>query len=175
MKYFNIKNSLFVALLASVALVSCKKDDYAPLGESYAITAESVVGSWKLTSVIEVDESAVYLGYPAAVQSEDITSAYDFTSYEMSFTANEDKVSGGYTITNPNNAPIFMPGSGSWKFYDPNGPRQVKMVATGSQDTVIVNFPSAYQKTANKVAFSFSRKGSDGKAYLTYKYIFTRK
>lgn len=164
-----------MALLASAALVGCKKDDYAPVGESYAITSESVMGSWKLSAVTEIDESAVYLGYPAAVQSEDITSAYAFDTYEISFTTNEDKVSGGYTVSNSSNAPIFIPSSGSWKFYDPNGPRQIKMVATGSQDTVLVDFPSAYLKSQNKLALSFSRKGSDGKAYLTYKYAFTRK
>lgn len=175
MRHFNIKNGLFVALLASATLAGCKKDDYAPVGESYAITSESLVGSWKLTSVTEIDEAAVYLGYPTAVQSEDITDAYPFDTYEIAFAANEDKVSGSYTVANTNDAPVFLSGSGNWKFYDPNGPRQLKMVATGSQDTVFVDFPSAYLKSQNKLALSFSRKGTDGKAYLTYKYIFSRK
>lgn len=175
MRHFNIKNSLFVALLASAALVGCKKDDYAPVGESYAITSESVTGSWKLSSVTEIDEAAVYLGYPAAVQSEDITSAYAFDTYELSFTANEDQKSGSFTSANTSSAPVMLPTAGNWKFYDPNGPRQIKMVATGSQDTLLIDFPSAYLKSQNKLALSFSRKGSDGKAYLTYKYIFTRK
>lgn len=161
----------------SATLMGCDRDNFGSIGEALTLTSESLDGSWKLDKVIQVDEGAVAKGFAPAVQSEDITSAYDFKSYEISFTADEGKISGGFTVVNATDIPVMLPASGNWKFDDRVGTRKIKMVKAGglAADTVLVEFGSAYRKSDGRLSLNYSRRDDDGKPFLTYRYSFVRK
>ncbi|GAA3929848.1 DUF5004 domain-containing protein [Hymenobacter algoricola] len=167
-------NQKLFPLLGVVALLgaaSCQpKEDFAEIGEPFA-TAESTIGDFTLTQVVQVDNDAVNNNYPAEVQRMDLTADYPYNQVVFSFQANGTEPT-NFVVTNPGNAPVFL-GSGTWKFDDSKGPRKIIISqANGRKDTL--QYGQSYRPSDNKLGLKLLRR-TGNKTLVTYELNFVRK
>jgi Domain of unknown function (DUF5004) len=165
------KLPFLAVILIITAITSCRKDDF-PEGTTGAYSApESVQGIWTLQSVTQVDESAKSSNFPLEVQSLDLKTVYNFEGFKAEFKNLDSEGKADFTITNPGNAPIFMPASGKWSFKTDEGPIQLQLA--GADSTYYGEIKPAYRASENKLAITMSRK-VNGAAQVSYVYYFTR-
>ncbi len=166
--------SLKITFLAScfvilTGLVSCEKPEYGTAGEVISLE-ENIKGTWKITSVAQIDNNAVDKGFPVAVQKVDLTTKFTYSTVVFAF---QGETTGAYTITNAGNAPLFFPTTGTWALDGTqNGPVRVKL--TSGTQTAFLDFAKAYRASDNKLSLKFTRKDSNGKIYLSYEFNFNR-
>jgi hypothetical protein len=166
-----IKQSLLAVLFVAVLAFGCKKDDF-PSGTTGAYYApESIQGNWTLQSITQVDEGARSLGFPSEIQSLDLKTVYNYDGFKAQFDNLGADSIGNFTITNPNNAPAYMPTSGKWSFRTESGP--VTLLLAGSDTTYNIDLKPAYRPADNKLSLYVSRK-VEGVPVVSYVYSFTR-
>jgi hypothetical protein len=174
--------SSFLLLLAMIALVSaCRpKDDFpeGTTGEYYA--KESIAGSWRLSSVKQIDNSQPS-NFPDsifALKSLDLASIYPGYS---KVTANFESNANGdgtynYTVLNPDTVQMYLPQTGQWKINAESTGASLKLKGpylSDSDSTFSVSLTPAYRVNENKLSLTVSRK-VEGKAVLSYQYNFVR-
>ena len=168
MKHLKIR-ILTSCLLALLLLNACEKIQYGEIGETISLQ-ENIKGTWKVSNVSQIDNSAVYKGFPVAVQKLDLTTRFSYASVVFAF---QGENTGNYTITNTGNAPLFFPLTGNWSLdATQNGPLRVKL--TSGTQTAFLEFEKAFRASDNKLSLKFTRKDSAGKVYLTYEFNFNR-
>lgn len=147
--------------------------DYNSAGEAISLQ-KNLIGNWKLDSIVQVDQSAVDKGFPLYVQRLNITSLLPFSNITAVFTDGGTGNTGTYTFTNPGNAPLFFPASGTWTFVDNGGPVRVKLNNASRADTI--DFARAYRSTDNKLALRYNRSFYTGtkKVFLYYDFNFSK-
>jgi Domain of unknown function (DUF5004) len=157
---------LFYGLVLAVGLYGCSpKTDFAPLGESTSVTDQNLIGTWKLSKVMQIDPIAKGDGKPNEkfVQFYDLAVAYpDFTKCQVSFTGSS------YTVTNPSNVPLFLGAGGSWKFVDNPAGRRLDMAGT------MVDFGEFYRLSENKLTLVYRRMSAKGDVLVHYFYYFSK-
>ena len=95
MKKLNKYKSLALTLvITAIALQGCI-DEAPDIGEPFD-RVNSLSGTWQLTSVVQNDEIAISRGFPAFVQSVDLTERIGFTDYELTLSINEEGKQGNF-------------------------------------------------------------------------------
>ena len=163
----------FTLIFSSVLIISCKKIDYAPIGDSITLE-KNLIGNWKLDSIIEVDQNAVDKGFPENVQKLNITGLFAYNTVSVQFTDGGTGNTGTYAFTNPGNAPLFVATSGNWAFVENGGPVRVKVSSGTRSDTL--DFAKAYRATDNKLALRYNRAFYTGtkKVFVYYDFNFSK-
>ena len=163
----------FSLIFSSVLIISCKKVDYAPIGESITLE-KNLIGNFKLDSVIQVDQNAVDKGFPAYVQKLNITSLFPYNTLSVVFTDGGTGNTGTYAFTNPGNAPIFVAPSGNWTIIENGGPVRVKLSNGTRSDTL--DFAKAFSSAEKKLALRYNRAFYTGtkKVFLYYDFNFSK-
>lgn len=163
----------FSLIILSVLIISCKKIDYAPVGDSITLE-KNLIGNWKVDSVIQVDQNAVDKGFPSNVQRLNITSLFTYNTVSVVFTDGGTGKAGTYAFTNPGGAPLFVAPSGNWAFIDNGGALRVKVSNGTRADTL--DFARAYRATDNKLALRYNRAFYTGtkKVFLYYDFNFSK-
>jgi len=164
--------TILVCMLFAVVVSACKKDDFpsGTTGDYY--DPASIEGTWSLLSVTQIDEIAKSAGFPAEAQSLDLKTAYNFDGLKAEFKALGSDSTADFTITNPSNAPIFMPAAGKWGLKTYSGPVQLKLA--GTDTTYYADIKPAYRASDNKLTLYISRKDVTGTPLVSYIYTFTR-
>ncbi len=164
--------SVVLFFCATIIVSSCKKIEYAEIGESISLQ-KNLIGNWKLDSIIQVDQNAVDKAFPAFVQKLNITSLFPYNTVAASFTDN-GAGGGTFTFTNPGNAPLFVGNTGSYAFIDNGGPVRVKLTTGARLDTL--DFAKAFRASDNKLALRYNRAFYTGtkKLFVYYDFNFSR-
>jgi Domain of unknown function (DUF5004) len=171
-----MKKIITLSFATIVALIlfttSCKKIGYSDIGESISLE-KNLIGSWKLDSIIQVDQLAADKGFPAFVQRQNITALFPFSTVRASFVDGGTGKAGTYSFTNPGNAPLFFAPTGNWSYFDNGGPIRIKLAGTGRTDSM--DFAKAYRVTDNKLSVRINRRFySNNKVFVYYDFNFSR-
>ena len=164
--FINIALLVFGSLLATGCI-----EEYGGVGEPVDKVNE-LAGTWKLASVIQVDEDAVRKGFPAFVQTMDITEIFDYTDYTMNL-----EVSGGapssFTIDRGNSPAIIGITSGPWTLDNLQAPTQIIFA-----DSEALEFESYLELREGVLSLRFTRYQTNSKgeksAFLSYRYRFIK-
>jgi len=159
-------------LLASVAVVlmalACQPEEVEPIGDAFDRSTQ-ITGTWNLTTATMVDTDAVRKGFPASVQTVDITTivaGVDFTDF--SITINAD----GSFSTTKGSAPIEVPDNGTWAFDNAEFPSA--LVLTSGATSVSLNIASFANITSGQLTFGLTRSFDNGNNFLRYEYAMTQ-
>lgn len=163
----------FASLFAmAIFTTSCKKIKYSEIGESITLE-KNLIGSWKLDSIVEVDQLAVDKGFPAFVQKLNITALFPYANMTASFTDGGTGKAGSYVFTNPGNAPLFFAPSGNWNYFDNAGPVRIRLAGTNRTDSL--DFAKAFRVSDNKLSIRYNRRFyANNKIFLYYDFNFSR-
>lgn len=164
----------FILLVfAAVVISSCKKIEYAAIGESVSLE-KNLIGNWKLDSIVMVDQNAVDKGFPAFVQKQNITGLFSYNTVTAAFTDGGTGNAGTYIFTNTGSAPLFFAGSGNWAFIDNGGPLRIKLSSGTRADTL--DFARAHRMSDNKLDLRYNRAFYTGtkKVFVYYNFNFSK-
>jgi hypothetical protein len=171
---------LKVLLLAAlvVTFTACYPDDSeisnssgTPKGADPYLDINALVGTWKLETVTQVDESAVLQKQPDYMQRLVLSDLY---SYDVTLNLSRPDSTGKfapYTVTQNGEAPFYIPGgTGQWRL-NLNVTPSINMK---NADTAMAVFPApAFRASDNKLTLRIDRIVSGAKA-SSYVYAFTR-
>jgi|SRR5690606_5080301 len=107
-----MNNKLLIALLCltgAYAVVACKKMEDGPFVEPISLY-EKVKGSWQLTNLLQVDETAKIAG----IKPDEISllGQFDVASFHITLDTDADNQPTAYQVTGT--APELFPNSGFW-------------------------------------------------------------
>lgn len=161
--------SLVVIIALSLFATSCKKIDYAPIGENISLE-QNLLGKWKLDSVIQFDKIAVDKGFPGFVQRLNITPLFAYNTLGVEFKDGGTGKAGTYVFTNPGNAPTFAAPSGNWSLFEDRGAFRLTLADNKRADSL--DFAKAFRVSENKLALRFNRAffatGTQSQKVFTY-------
>jgi len=160
--------------LLIIGMQACEPKDFKSVGTPTTPIA-SLIGTWKLNKVTQVDENAKYLAFTynaINVQEQDITSAYPFNTFKITFNGN------GTTPTtfsvDPGSAPkIVKINSGNWTVDDPSYPAAFTLTnGTVTQTLMISAYPTA-ESPSFKIRTE-RRDATTNKLWASYNYEFVK-
>jgi hypothetical protein len=171
---------LQVLLLAAlvVTFTACYPDDSeiskstgTPKSVDPFLDINAFVGTWKLETVTQVDESAVLQKQPDYMQRLVLSDLY---SYDVTLNLSRPDSTGKfapYTVTQNGEAPFYIPGgTGQWRL-NLNGTPRINM---NNADTAMTIFPApAFRTSDNKLTLRVDRALGTTKI-SSYVYAFTR-
>ena len=161
-------------VLAGAWLTACRPESFKEVGTP-AAAVSSLVGTWKLSKVIQTDEDAKSKGFTYGqinIQQMDITNVFPYSDFKLTLNAN------GSTPTTftavPGNAPkIIKLTSGNWLLDDPAYPKVITMAnATDTARITLGSYPAG-EAPVLKVRQE-RRDASTGKLLISYSYEFTK-
>lgn len=159
--------------LAGTLFTSCEPEKFEPIGEPFN-KIDGIKGSWKITSVLQIDEVAVTK--ELAFTQLDITQFFDFSNYRITFNVDEANNPSTFEIVNPDNAPNFVVTSGKWTFDNVLYPSQVYLIKVNAEmlpiDTTRIELV-ATPRDYLPLKYKYSRK-SAGEKLISYSYTFER-
>lgn len=120
-------NALVPALLIIIA--ACKKDKLV-----FTEANKPLTGSWKIIKAVR--------------NGEDLTTAYDFTKFRISF------ADSSYTLTEP--VPFVVSKNGHWSFDDPQYPNELSFRQDGSNTSIKPTFRYPVVKGRRNLVLTFS-------------------
>jgi hypothetical protein len=164
---------LAVIGLVGFSLTSCEPEDYKPIGEPFD-KIEGMVGTWKITSVVQVDEEAI--AKDLSFTELNITNFFDFSNYRITFNVDEENKPSTFEVVNPDKAPNFITVTGRWAFDNENFPSYLYLIRLNAlQEPLDTNklFLNAPPRLHNPLKFKFTRYSGEEKI-LSYKYSFER-
>lgn len=161
-------------VLAGVWLTACRPEKFKEVGTPSAAVS-SLVGTWKLSKVIQTDEDAKSKGFTYGqinIQQMDLTNVFPYADFKLTLNANGSTPT-TFTAT-PGNAPkIIKLTSGNWLLDDPAYPKVITMAnATDTAKITLGSYPSG-EMPVLKVRLE-RRDASTGKLLISYSYEFTK-
>jgi hypothetical protein len=158
---------------AGIIFTSCEPEKFEPIGEPFS-KVDGIKGSWKITSIIQIDEVAV--AKELAFTQLDITQFFDFSNYRITFNVDEANNPSTFEITNPDNAPNFVLTSGKWTFDNVLYPSFVFLIKVDAEmlpiDTTRIELV-ATPRDYLPLKYKYTRK-SAGEKLISYSYSFQR-
>jgi len=176
-KHFNMKKQIQIItmlLLLIAGMQSCQPKDFKSVGSPTTPMA-SLIGSWKLNRVTQVDENAKYLAFTNSsinVQQQDITNVYPFNTFKI--TLNGNGTTPTTFVVDPGTAPVIVSiNSGNWTVNDPDYPTKITVTnGTVSQVLTIAAYPTAEDPTFKLV--KEKRDATSNKLLTSYNYEFVK-
>jgi hypothetical protein len=171
-----MRSKIFVLVtifLSGIIIYSCEPETYKPIGEPFN-KIEGIQGSWKITSVVQVDEVAI--SKDLSFTQIDITGFYDFSNYRITFNTNEEDNPSTFLVENPDNIPNFLNLTGKWAFDNSDYPSMVYLIKLDALEVPIdtTRLPlNSTPRKGNPLKFSFTRF-SGGEKIISYKYTFEK-
>lgn len=157
-------NKLTILLGLLVFLFGCEPDKIPDIGEPFN-RQEQLVGTWKLSSFIQIEEDAKSKGFPEFATKMDLTDVFEGHSYkDFSITLNAD----GTFTTELGTSYVEMLSDGSWKLDDVKFPTAILLTKGSETQTVLLG--SLADLVFNKVQLKSERKNDSGKTIITYEY-----
>ncbi len=172
MKKLNKYKSLALSLVITmVALQGCI-DEAPDIGEPFD-RLSNLAGTWELQKLTLNDEDAVRKGFPAFVQSVDITNLYPFT--DVSLTLNLDEEGNPSTFeVNTGGAPnYFGAESGSWSVDDLGAPAEINFAGGNTIELTTYLGLTEGALTVKFVRYE-TRSNGDRVSFLSYEYEFVK-
>ena len=158
-----MKNILII-LSMFLFITGCQPDDIPGVGEPFN-RKDQLVGTWKLKTLIQVEEDAKSKGFPEFATSLDITNIFAANPYtDFSLTLNADET----FSTELGESYVQMLSSGTWNFDNDKFPTAI--ILTSGEQTQTVLLGSLAELVYNKVQLKIEHKNESGKAVITYEY-----
>ncbi|TRX59542.1 DUF5004 domain-containing protein [Fulvivirga sp. M361] len=115
---------VYLMLALSVLLSGCI-DDSPEIGEPFNRTSE-IAGTWTLTKVMQNDEDAISKGFPAFVQSLEVTQLFPFEELVLSLGFDDQGNPSNFQV-NPGDAPNIVDAlEGTWTLDDMDAPSELQ-------------------------------------------------
>jgi hypothetical protein len=111
-----IRSGMLIMLIAAIA---CQpENDFPTLENPLALKTEVLQGSWTVNKVVQYDKEAIDNGFPADVQSLEITDLFNFSEFKITFNLQESGLPGTF-IVEAGSAPNFLRlTNGTWSLDD---------------------------------------------------------
>ena len=175
MKYHIIKKLGFTLLITGfLFLQACMPPKYPELEKTLTLRVAELGGTWKASKVTQYDQVAIDNAYPVSVQSMDITNAYTFSQYTITFNLDAQNRPTTYSVTT-GTAPNFLAlTAGNWSVDHPVFATKLEFFQ--QNNTLSGNF---VVKSINKdkIILRMQRKDADANSaptLLYYEYEFIR-
>ncbi len=170
MKKLNKYKSLALTLvITAIALQGCI-DEAPDIGEPFD-RVNSLSGTWQLISVVQNDEIAISRGFPAFVQSVDLTERIGFTDYELTLSINEEGNPTNYTENRGTSPAILAIPTGSWSVDEPSAPSTITFSGEGGITVLEIG---TYVGLLEGLLTLKLTKTQDGNPVLSYEYNFQK-
>lgn len=157
------------SLILAITFLSCEPVEYAKIGVPFS-KIESIEGTWVATQVIQVDETAVAQG--GLYQEMDLTNAYNFTSYAITFNLDTDTLPSTFSVET-GGAPSFIDSMGTWTFDDNDFPSEIWFTLPDSANYTSKMSLIAPPRDQNPLRIKFQRYSKE-KLIVSYQYIFEK-
>lgn len=154
-------------LAAMIVVISCQPDEFPPIGERNDVVPR-LAGTWQLTQVVQTDNDAARKGFPMFAQTQDVTSDFPFTQFNITLNADAAGNPTTYTITTGDSPNIIGDvTSGNWTTDDVAFPSKIQF------GDVSIELGSFAELDNGKMQFKLIRFQSE-QAVVTYQYVFTK-
>jgi hypothetical protein len=163
-----------IVMLAGMVIYSCRPEKIKDIGSQKEVVP-SLIGTWKLTKVVQTDEDAKSKGFTYGavnIQQKDLTNVFPYSDFKLTLNGNGTTPT-TFTAT-PGNAPkIIQLTSGNWVLDDPKYPKQIAL-ANGT-DTAKITLGTYPSEGAPVLKVRLERRdASTNKLLISYSYEFSK-
>ena len=158
-----MKKILIYLSVIVISLSGCSPDDIKPIGEPDNWN-NLVQGTWSCTSFIQIEEDAVFKGFPDFASKKDLTTIFTghpYTDFRITFKAD------GTFSTELGNSYVDVLESGNWSLDNTESPAYI--VLTSGSDTQNFSIGSLGGLVYDEFQLSIEKKTMDTqKAIISY-------
>lgn len=174
MRCFKLIAKSFI-LLALFLSYGCEKQDDGSYVPPYSVT-EMIRGTWKLSTIKEIDEIAVTAGAKAKDSELSLTSKFKFSTFVITLNADSVKEFVPTTFKVEGESPSLFLKEGYWDldqdYLKSDGMGNTIRLYSDAAKTNLVDelYLTKLPQGVNSMSFKFSRKTSDNTVFLSYLY-----
>ena len=165
-----IQYQLFtVFIILVLALASCEPVEYGELGEPFS-KIEGIAGTWKVTELVQVDETALAQG--GLYTEQDLTDHFNFSNYTITFNVDAGSLPSSFDVVT-GGSPSFIDTTGTWTFDNNDFPTEVWFTHPDSIEYTSKMKLIAPPRDQSHLRTKFQRFAG-GKLIISYQYTFEK-